>query len=412
MKINFGFTKQSVNLNIYAFCTFIYLAGIYLVPEYIKYFSLFYIGIVVTSAILKGNTNITSTPTVYLWILYIALGLIFSLVYGIANMDDSFEHIVALAIGFIVQNVYYNKETQKKILNAIFYVSVIAFIGCVIQLVIPGLLIKILPYTLGPTKFSYFYNNFFQYGFLVGFSYQTGVTGYYLGIFSGYLLCNGLFNKRLSTFKKLLCYLFFAMGYVFILLAGKRGEMLVVLMLTLILVFMKYRHKIANIVLITLVLLVGVFILLNFTEMGQDLLERTFTSDPTTGRSRIYKMLMEAFSERPIFGNGFTSTLSIVVGFTNGHNIYLQVLTENGIVGLTILLIIFICNLVEVIKALKKSNDTNFIPIIFCLYLQIHFLILGMFGNPLYDVYPLIAYMISVGVIQSIKTIRSRYEVC
>ena len=78
-----------------------------------------------------------------------------------------------------------------------------------------------------------------------------------------------------------------------------------------------------------------------------------------------------------------------------------KAISENGIIGLALLIVIFIYNITVSFRLLKKSDDKKVVAI--CLYIQGYFLGLGLIGNPLYDVYPLIIYMICTGIIQKIN---------
>ena len=109
--------------------------------------------------------------------------------------------------------------------------------------------------------------------------------------------------------------------------------------------------------------------------------------------------------EHPVLGNGFGSTLTKVTEFTNGHNIYLQTMAETGIVGIIILLVILIGNLVRAIRVLTlniKKKEITYIEV-FCTGYQIYFITVGLMGNILYDVFPLVLYMITSGIIHSME---------
>ena len=236
---------------------------------------------------------------------------------------------------------------------------------------------------------------------MVGFSYQTGVTGYYLGIFSGFVLCDLLFNKNNGKIKKTFLFALFIVSYVFILLTAKRSVLLLVAGLMYLLLCYYYKKHLFKIIGLTLCIAVGLLVLLNFTEMGRDLLERSFGSGALSGRDRIYSQLWDLIKQKPILGHGFGSTLSLIKDFTNGHNIYLQVFSENGIVGLILLLSILIINLRASLFVLKRCSAEDKRNVVICIYLQLFFILMGLIGNPLYDVYPLIIYMVAAGIIQS-----------
>lgn len=391
--------RNSIASKIYAFSLLVFLVGVYLCPEYIKLFSVAYVLFAFAYAILSKVRFVVLAPSFFCWIFFCILGLLFCNIYGIGDFFESIEFVVAILIGLLSQIFYADKKTRRGLLAAIFGVTVIAIIGCVLQLVAPGFLMKFNAITLGEAKYKTFYE-FYTYGLLTGFSYQTGVTGFYLGILSGFALCELLFNKKSGKIRKLIFFGLFIVGYVFILLTAKRSVLLVVLALTFLFVCYANRNHWKRIAILTSCMAVGVVLLLCFTEVGRSLIERTLGSSPTSGRDVIYAQLLELIWDKPIFGQGFGSTLALIEGYTNGHNIYLQVLSENGIVGFLLIGLAFVYNFIISLKVLRRADDDDKKTVMICIYLQIYFLALGMFANPLYDVYPLIVYMVSVGIIQ------------
>ena len=383
----------------YAFCTFIFLAGLYIFPEYIKIFSLIYVGGLMVYTALNLTRTYIDIFSLLPWVAFVSVGLLSALLQGISDIGNSMEFVISIAMGLLLQSFYNPKQTQKSLLKAVFAVSCIAVIGCIVQLLAPAVLLKFNQISLGAQKYKFFYD-FYQYGYLVGFSYQTGVTGFYLGIFSGFVLCYTLFKKNISKKKRTVCVLILIISYVFILMTGKRGELLVVALLAVLFITYRFRKRFHLVLAVYGVMLAGITALLLFTDAGRYLIQRTLGSNPLSGRDVIYSQLSQFIMRRPVFGSGFGSVLKLVTGFTNGHNIYLQSLVETGIVGALILAFIFVYNLVISVKMLKKADLHQAVTVTVCLYIQLHFLIIGFVGNPLYDVYPLIMYMISAGVMR------------
>lgn len=404
MRYNVGSTidkdKEKIKINAYGVILFSFLAGLYLVPEYIKLISIAFTFLLLAIAILNVSDKYRIRVTFFLWAAFILIGLIVCIIEGVADISDALEFIISILIGLLTQLLYVKSRTRNALVAAIGAVSVVAVIGCVLQLVAPGILFKINAITLGEEKYKLFYD-FQSWGRLVGFSYQTGVTGYYLGIFSGFVLCNLLFNKSNGKIKKFLLFASFIVSYVFILLTAKRSVLLLVAGLTYLILCYYYKKHFLKIVGLTICIAVGLLILLNFTEMGRDLLERSFGSGALSGRDKIYSQLWVLIKERPILGHGFGSTLNLIKDFTNGHNIYLQVFSENGIVGLILLLTVLIINLRASLFVLKRCSAEDKRNVVICIYLQLFFILMGVIGNPLYDVYPLIIYMVAAGIIQN-----------
>ena len=384
------------------FSFFVLMTGMYICPEKIKLFCLIYVFILFVYFLCNFSLRIAVNPTILAWAAFCILGVLFCTVWNYKNLGGAIEFVVSIFIGLLTQIFCRDLKTKKRLMYMILAVSIIAFIGCIIQLIAPEILLKLNPITLGAEKYNIFYS-FYKGNFLVGFSYQTGVTGYYLGVLAGFILCFWLFDNNLSKGKKILLALLFAVCFVFILLTAKRSVLLLVAVLAYALICYRNKKNIVKVFGVTALMGIALLLLLLFTDMGRSLLARTFGSSPLTGRDVIYAQLFDMIKAKPIFGYGFGGTVEMIKGFTNGHNIYFQVLAENGIVGFIIIMSIFIYNMVISFKAFKNVDQDNKKTVLICIYLQLFFLGMGFFGNPLYDIYPVVIYMIAVGIVQNIS---------
>ena len=134
------------------------------------------------------------------------------------------------------------------------------------------------------------------------------------------------------------------------------------------------------------------------------MIDRSQGESLTTNRSDLVYRMLSFFNNKPLTGNGLSSTLLLIPDFTNGHNIYVQILCETGLIGFIILIPFFIKSLFLTVKQLKLSTTNNSKYIYSsCLCIQMLFLMWGFTGNPLYDVYPLFVYMISVAIVWSMQ---------
>lgn len=117
--------------------------------------------------------------------------------------------------------------------------------------------------------------------------------------------------------------------------------------------------------------------------------------DISNGRYEFWEIAMSYFAKNPIFGIGWLgfryATLGVysTVGYVDAHNVYIQLLTESGLVGAAIMLVIFVGTLVQTIKMINGYTDDmgSNIKRILCISLifQIFCLIYGFTGNFLYD---------------------------
>ena len=160
-----------------------------------------------------------------------------------------------------------------------------------------------------------------------------------------------------------------------------------------------------------ILLSIGAIILL-CTEFGQRLLKRTIEGNISSGRFVLYEKMWEAFLSNPIIGKGFCS-LKYLGTAQNGHNIYLQILGENGIIGISLMLIFFYGHFKKNVKKISgnKYDKEYVIVIIFGIIVQIIFLGWGITGNPLYDIYPFILYIVMISSLNSVYYIERKIVV-
>lgn len=109
-------------------------------------------------------------------------------------------------------------------------------------------------------------------------------------------------------------------------------------------------------------------------------------SNITTGRNVFYKNAISDFLRGNFltyfFGKG-TGT-AYLINNTGLHNVYLQILYDHGILGIILYAAFFVLNL-------KDAIQNRYF---YSMCLQIMFLAYCMTGNPLYDYYFFIPYLI------------------
>lgn len=98
------------------------------------------------------------------------------------------------------------------------------------------------------------------------------------------------------------------------------------------------------------------------SQMGEDI---------STGRFDLYEIAYKAFSQSPIFGIGAGLFKEVTHAYTDVHNAYLQVLCEQGIIGLILFIFPLLNILIDSIQQLRIAS-IRVMPYIECsVYLQI-----------------------------------------
>lgn len=137
-------------------------------------------------------------------------------------------------------------------------------------------------------------------------------------------------------------------------------------------------------------------------------------SDVTSGRTKLYSAAWRLFLENPIFGIGWwefrmvhsTGILSTDMSITSDvHNVFLQVLTETGIIGFLLFSIMTLYSLFSTYKKIKltikfkhKKNHFSLTLLTLSLYIQLFFLLYCITGNPLYDTSFLLTYFFGLAM--------------
>lgn len=377
----------------------ILLGGIYIFPEKIKYFSLLFICVILFMSFFK-HWRFKIDYNVLAFTIYIFISIIGGLSQNV-TLSNLIEFDASILMGIMVYGFWIPEEKREKHVDALITLGYVVIFGCILQLTNIGLLQQINRVTLGPDKYSIF-DMFSRGKFMVGFSFQTGVTGFYLAVIS---LCFIVFylEEKESIFKKYLYLVCCGACVVLTFLTGKRIFILLEGLIILALVCVYYKKNFLKILGASILLIFALYFLLMYTEYGKSILLKMNKIDPTTGRNRIYAKMINWFWRSPVFGNGITSTLTLLDGYQNGHNIYLQILCESGVIGFLLIVPVFLINLFKSIKTfiqLKTQKlDAKYYAI--CLTIQILFIGWGLTGNPLYDVYPFIIYMVAIGYINA-----------
>lgn len=346
---------------------------------------------------IKINVN---TTLGYFFLTLSILGLIIpELITPTIRFGGTIIHVATLFIVFLMYlNLSNAYNWEKYMVRLLAVVGLFFIIGSIWQLIDSRTLLIFNQslFTLSDYISSY---KFINWGYLTGFTMNPGINGFFLSI--TLLLLYIYFFKVNSKTKKVIILLMVGINGYLLIMTNKRGFLLftVLIMIYLTLRLAKNKTQSATILLISGALVIA---LLLFTDGGRTMIDRSLRQlaegNLSTDRLPVYQKLWADFLERPIFGNG-TYTTNSVVPIYNGHNIYLQVLRENGLVGFLVFLVFIIYNLFKSDKYLRNSqNEESRAIIAFSIALQLLFVLWGLTGNPLYDVYPLLTYITSVAL--------------
>gem|GEM_PF-3969626 len=187
-----------------------------------------------------------------------------------------------------------------------------------------------------------------------------------LGTFSFYLVFKSI--SKLWTFVGIVSSILVIYS---VLLTASRGGILTLVFttfLTLIL-FSKGNFKRSILIILLLILSVLALFYFNIVDFGF-IYERFFGesitnfSSLTSRRTDLWKTAVEGFKQKPIFGFGGSMSVSHWINFTtygnamSMHNLFIEILVQYGMVGLTIFLLLIIRVLAD-LKNLLKLNKVH-----------------------------------------------------
>lgn len=256
----------------------------------------------------------------------------------------------------------------------------------------------------------------------MGLTHQVAIVSCYLvaGIAAGIALV------RLRDSKKMLTCCLIVLLFVALFLTGKRAHILASAVSLFIVFYACSKTKsTSRATLLIFAIIAIIFLLLifpNLTISGTSSISTTLkrlqntlamedTEDILNGRSKFWEQSIALFKKSPFFGVGWGRYRELTGMKFNGHNVYLQLLAETGIVGfilfVTLMLSMFIKTYLMTTHIQRHpvtDEKKRFqYSIIFSLYWQGFFIIYCISGNPLYDLEYVATLFVSYAVYYSVK---------
>ncbi len=347
----------------------------------------------------------------FLWIFYVLFN-IFSLFYT-SNISRGISYCI-VTFCIIGSSIFFSNVRFCNKANFIVLIcfSSIHVIATFLQMGIPSQLNQITVHLLNAKQYN-MNLRLLRNGFLAGITSQTSVNSVYITIFLMCVFCYIINTINIISYrKKIFLILIYMLSFYALISTGKRGPLLanLISILFLLIIDIKIRKKsLKNLFVFVIIIGFIIFGIINFTSRGQIIFQRFFNNDRIlTGRGVIYEQIFNNFLKNPILGNGIASTYTSID--TSGHNIYLQLLNETGIVGVCIFILAVINSFINTIHSifyLNGKNDKNMvltnIYLFISMYYQIFFLVYGMSGNPLFDNYIFFMYSIAIAIPKSLK---------
>ncbi len=253
-----------------------------------------------------------------------------------------------------------------------------------------------------------------QKGYAAGFSKHHSTTAIYHAVTLGIPICvfvrKDCFEKKQRKYLLLLS----AILYVGILLTGKRAHSIFIPICVIICYYffspdtkISTKAKIFGGVLLFLgILYICIQMVPSLNNVFIRFQSKIEKDDITSGRDILLQDCVHLFSENPIIGSGWGKfTYYSTFGVLNAHNVYAQLVAENGVL-LSIPFYVFIFgNGYHTVKAVQKiirhkiqPSKSSLVCLVFSLYIQVFFIMYCFTGNPLYDFQVVYPYMLGCAI--------------
>ena len=331
------------------------------------------------------------------------LFLIFLLFSSVINgSGDTKSYIIYYTIGMIYMCYFSIHKGDIAIIKRFYYLGSLCFSVITIfstALEGPYTWLMIILYGGSPTFNNVM--NLYSWGEYSGIAGQTGYNAFAIAI--GLLITFSSVMEDLNENKKIKPKKVFLGGIqlIALFLCSKRSVILFMFLTVLILILHfidlhKIRVRVASRVLTgTIVITVLATLLFSIYEpLGNFISKNSFylaRGDILNGRSELYKQAIGFFMDHPLIGIGAKNFYKHNALGLDVHNVYLQLLAENGVIGFCLMIFAFAYRLRIAYYCSKANFDAD---LVLCLGVQIFFLLYSLTGNALYDVNFFYVYLI------------------
>ena len=363
---------------------------------------LLYMGVVFSSILLLSGFKIPKSKVVNLYIVILiitAVGCTYSNNITLATRQFIFFSIYGIILWLAVKNNQFVQISKK----LMYIFSLIGMASVYIQFLIPGLSNIVIKKLFRAKTYENIIWSYNVDGSYTGLTPSVSMASFSMAIVFfvsadkviKYFFQTDNENENNHVNYSAIMLMFFSL--LGIVLTNKRGIFLAVILAFVLSCFLDKDisiKKLTNNRFLLLcaagiaLIIVGIFLLSRNEQITHFALRfQNNSKSLLTGREEYYTRAVEEYSSGNIFtilfGKGTAS--AYYISRTGVHNVYLQILYDHGIIGLIIYLIFFISNLRYAIK--NKYY--------YSMSLQIVFLAYCMSGNPLYDYFFFIPYLLN-----------------
>lgn len=276
----------------------------------------------------------------------------------------------------------------EKLLRYLMFFTAIHTFFVLLYPFVPDVVQSVAKIVLTPVGYA---ENAFQwnrYQIDCGITSVQSLAAFYVTIFLAVIYARYSNTEKRDKNKRLFL-LLYVLAFIALLYTSKRGVMLAniaALLAIFLLLDKKISKKIRYFLILGIIAVIGYKFLAQYFPQAIRIFTRFQTQeDISTGRFDIYKLLLSNIDGDWLVGKGNLSAALILNG-NYGHNIYIQLFYENGIIGCVSFLLFSIFTFVKTVLNYRNATKANTkIYLLASFYFQAYFLFYGLFGNPLFD---------------------------
>lgn len=303
----------------------------------------------------------------FIWIFIWLISCAYSL-----KFDYALKYVIYLVI-ITLSFVALDEETLKKVPNWLMFFCGIHIAFILIQAFNNSFVVLLTQKLLKPAQFAVAQEIYIYAGALTGITGQSGAAALYCVTFISTIIPKAVKNRW--------WYLLIVPAFIALMLTQKRSFLFLSFVLVVIAEFFfikskSLKKKISFVLICIVAVTIAYYLIGEYFDVTRMIGKINRGSD--SNRSILRSEMITLFFDHPLLGCGLYST-DALFGMT-GHNIYLQLLCENGAVAAIFYIYCFI-GLINLIFKIKSNNET----ILFSRITLLFTLLYGLVGNPIYE---------------------------
>lgn len=304
----------------------------------------------------------------------------------------------AMILFIMIWMMHAQKHTDQ-IISLFTWCSLIFTLCTVGEYLFPSLIHSLARMLLSSTNYQIVVElNMYQYhsGIATQVSYNACYIAIAMMVFFALLIGK---EKEYGKYKFPFILTGLILSVIAMILTGKRGMLLAAILSIVFVVFVvfsikKGTKKMKAILIGILLACLGTYLFLE-TDIAENIIRRMQDTDGfLSNRDVLWGILWTGIKAHPIIGNGSASFS--LVSDVSGHNSFLQLWYENGLIGLVLVLALMFYGIVFILKQYKRSyhDDTVNYILLFSLLYQVYFIVACLTDSMFYHNTSLLCYLI------------------